>query len=606
MKLRRSALVALALIVAPVLLGRVAPGVLNNERSTILALALVMAIGALSLNVLMGYTGQISLGHAAFMGVGAFATGLITGKAGLSFALGLAVSAIAGAAFAFLVGLPALRIRGLSLAISTIAFAEMMARLVFPARAISGGHVGLTVPRPRFGSFVVARNSDYLALVIALVIVVWIIDRNVTGTRLGRALHGIREDENVAASFGVDVPRFKLTAFVLAGTLAGVAGALHAPLLSLAQSEAYTLQLSLQFVIIVVVGGLGSRVGVMVAAIFFGVLPEVFGFLQAWQFAVGAGLLVYTLARHPGGIAQALRESAERKRRPDEEDDTDRGLPDLPHVSVGRARPESPADGVLLRARDVSVRFGGLQALDGAEIAVRENSIAGLIGPNGAGKTTFFNVLSGFQPHERGRVEFLGRDVTALGPHRRAAMGVGRTFQLAGLARNLSVEENFLLAQHSLAGYGAIEAIVRSPRARREEAAMRRRAREALVALGFERYAERAVSTLSGGQQRLVELGCALVTGPSLLLLDEPSAGLSPAATESLAERLRTVRDEHGVTILLIEHHIPLVAAVCDEVTVFNLGTLLASGPTADVIGNPAVIAAYLGEDAAADEEAVK
>src|SRR5688500_12495089 len=178
-------------------------------------------------------------------------------------------------------------------------------------------------------------------------------------------------------------------------------------------------------------------------------------------------------------------------------------------------------------------------------------------------------------------------------------MGMGRTCQLIGLARNLSVTDNFLLAQHSLAGYGAGHALAASRKARRSEREMRERAKTATHALGLEGFADRPVRNLSGGQQRLVELGCALVTAPELLLLDEPSAGLSPAMTESLAERLREMRDELGLTILLIEHHIPLVAEVCDDVTVLNLGKPLVAGPTDDVVSDPRVVTAYLGEDVA-------
>jgi len=595
----RPYLIAVALIALPPILGRVFPGQFNDLRAGILGFGVVFAIGALSLNLLMGYAGQISLGHGAFIGVGAIAMGIITGKLGLAFIIGLPVAAIAGAAFAFLVGLPALRIRGLYLAISTVAFGEAMARFVFPLNAVSGGQTGISVPRPLVGTFEFTRNADYLAIMVAVFLVVWLIDRNIVRSRLGRAMFGIREDEQVAASFGVEVARTKLTAFVLAGALAGIAGALQGPLISLAQSNAFDFDDSLFYVMLVVVGGLGSRVGITIAAFFFAAIPRLLVSLQKWRDFVGAALLVFTIARHPGGIAQGLREARERKRKPAEAGDDDGVVPALPRVLVDRPRTPLLPDVPLLEAESVSVRFGGLQALEGAGISVRPGTIAGLIGPNGAGKTTLFNVLSGFQRPEAGRVRFRGEDITSAAPHVRAALGMGRTFQLIGLAHNLSVTENFLLAQHHLDRYNSVQAVLRTPTARRAEAALLERARHAIAALGFEQLADEPVRNLSGGQQRLVELGCALVTGPDLLLLDEPSAGLSPAMTESLAERLRSVRDELGLTILLIEHHIPLVAEVCDEVTVLNLGRPLTAGATADVIADPAVVAAYLGEDAA-------
>ena len=593
-------LAILAIAIGP-MLGRLAPSFLNPVRASTLSFGVIFAIGALSLNILMGYAGQISLGHGAFVGVGALGVGIITGKMGLAFVLGVPVAMLAGAAFAFVVGLPALRIRGLYLAISTVAFAEFMTRFLFPHPSISGGNTGINVPRPRAGSFEFIENADYLAIVMAAFFAVLWIDRNITRTRLGRAMFGIRENEEVAASFGVHVARTKLTAFVIAGALAGLAGALQGAQLGLAQSNVFDFDDSLLYVTMVVVGGMGSRVGVATAAIAFGVLPRMLTGLERWREFVGAALLVYTIARHPGGLAQAMKEARERKAAPPADDGDDALIvPDLPRIQIAREVPALPADAPVLAATDVSVRFGGLQALSGAGVTVRRGTIAGLIGPNGAGKTTLFNVISGFQSVESGRVEFMGRDVTRSPAHERAALGMGRTFQLIGLARNLTVRENFLLAQHPLASHGALASIARLPAVRRAEADLDERARAAIDALGFTRFMETPVRNLSGGQQRLVELGCALVTGPEMLLLDEPSAGLSPAATQSLTDRLRSLRDELGVTILLIEHHIPLVAEVCDEVTVLALGEPLVSGPTADVIGDPVVVAAYLGEEAAA------
>jgi branched-chain amino acid transport system ATP-binding protein len=250
----------------------------------------------------------------------------------------------------------------------------------------------------------------------------------------------------------------------------------------------------------------------------------------------------------------------------------------------------------LLEVRSLSVKFGGLRALDDVSLVVPKGSIVGLIGPNGAGKTTFFNAVSGLVRPTAGQVAFLGRDVTALAPHERVGLGIGRTFQLIGLAKDQSVRDNFLLAQHLLAGYSPVSALLALPRSARVERELGDRADQAIEALGFERFRDTPVASLSHGQQRIVELGCALVTAPDLLLLDEPSAGMSPAAAESLAERLRDIRDELGRTVLLIEHNIPLVLDVCDEINVLNFGQLLARGSTGDIARDPAVLGAYFGE----------
>jgi branched-chain amino acid transport system ATP-binding protein len=234
--------------------------------------------------------------------------------------------------------------------------------------------------------------------------------------------------------------------------------------------------------------------------------------------------------------------------------------------------------------------------MDGVSLVVPKGRIVGLIGPNGAGKTTFFNSVSGLVRPDAGSVRFLGQDITHTAPHERVGLGIGRTFQLIGLAKDLTVRENFLLAQHLLAGYSVPSALLALPRAARIEREMDERATQAIEALGFERYRDTPVASLSHGQQRIVELGCALVTAPDLLLLDEPSAGMAPAAAESLAERLRDLRDGLGRTVLLIEHNIPLVLDVCDEITVLNFGQVLASGTTSDIARDPLVLGAYFGE----------
>lgn len=597
-------LVAATLILPPVLT-RAVPSLFTDFRFGLLATAAVYVIAALSLNLLMGYAGQISLGHAAFLGTGAFATGYLTWWHGFPFIAGFLVSAVLGGLFALAVGLPAVRIRGLYLAVATLAFGEVMEKMVFNIKALTGGQGGTTVYRPRVGQFNFIKNADYFVLCFVVLIVVWIFDRAVVSSKVGRAFFAIREDEDVASSFGVNVARYKLLAFVLAGTIAGMAGSLFGSLVQTAQLESFKFQeLSLPFVIIVVVGGLGSRAGVAVAAAFFAVFARLFPTAIAeWVPLIGTALLIYTVARHPRGLAQAWVEAKEAKdaaaaRRGDvPEDDLPPVLPSLPSISVGESRGPVVLPGhPVLTASDVSVQFGGVQALNGAGIAVPQGKITGLIGPNGAGKTTMFNVVSGFIKPDRGKVVYRGEDVTDLPPYERAARGLGRTFQLIGLAKNLSVRENFLLAQHSLVSYGIGPALLRLPSVGAEERRLEERAREAIAALGFERFTDTPLRNLSHGQQRLVELGCAVVTSPDLLLLDEPSGGMSPAAAESLAERLIDLRDKLGRTVLLIEHHIPLVLAVCDEIYVLNLGEILAHGTTTEITNSPQVIAAYFGE----------
>jgi ABC-type branched-subunit amino acid transport system ATPase component/ABC-type branched-subunit amino acid transport system permease subunit len=604
---------AVAAALAPVL-SRLAPGTFSPYLMLMLCFGLTYALAALPLNLLMGYAGQISLGHAAFLGLGAFATGIITGRDGLPFLLGLAVSAAVGGLSALVIGLPALRLRGLYLALVTLGFGLAMFSLVFRLRAVTGGYAGVGVPRPEAGTFVFSRNADLLALIVVIFGLVWALDRNVVRSKVGRAFLALRQDEEVAAGFGIDVARYKLYAFVLYGALSAVAGAVLGTVIGFAQQESFTFDVSLLFVAIVLLGGARSRAGVAVAAFFFGFLPRYFSFLHGWELVAAPALVLYSLVRHPGGLGQSLellrsarigravgsgRRNAAAAGGPgiarDGDDDTVATVTRLALPRPVGVDGAAASGGGTLEVRDVVVRFGGLAAVDGVSLAVDPGRITGLIGPNGAGKSTLFNAVSGFVRPQRGTILLGGRDISTLAPHRRAALGLGRTFQQIGLVKDLTVVDNLVLAQHRLADYGTASALGHLPRAARREREMTDRARRTLVALDLERLAAHRLDQLSHGQQRIVELAAALLTAPGVVLLDEPSAGMSPAAAEALAERLLQVRDELGQTILLIEHHLPLVMATCTTVHVMDAGRLLASGPPAQVQSDQAVVTAYLG-----------
>jgi branched-chain amino acid transport system permease protein len=576
-----------------------------------LAFAASVAVGALALNLLTGYAGQISLGHGALLGVGSFAAGLVTSGAGLPMWVGLPVAALVSALIALVVGFPALRLRGLYLAIVTITFAYAMYNCVLQLGVFTGGSAGVVLSRRIWGSVTIPSDSDMLAAALVVLLLAWLLDANVTRTKLGRAFRAIRESEAVAGSFGVDVARFKLLAFVLSGALAGVSGALFGFCTYLVNSETFNptvgLDFSLLLIIVVVVGGLGSRAGAVIAAFIFETVQyfigSIFGtssLLYGLFPILGSALLMYTVARHPGGFAGAFRERRERRSRPQVlAADEEPPMPELPNMprpaGLAAARVQS-GNPTVLEVEGITIRFGGLVAVDGGSLRVPRGQIVGLIGPNGAGKTTLFNCISGLLQPDAGTVAMGGHDISTLSAHARAHLGLARTFQQIGLAKDQTVLENMLLAQHVLAGYGTVAALAYSAGVARSEEEMRARALEAITALGFGGRENVPVRLLSGGQQRIVEVACALLTDPELLMLDEPSAGMSPAAAESLADRLRDLRDAQGRTVLLIEHNVPLVLDVCDYVYVLNFGKVLAEGTPDDILAHPDVITAYLGE----------
>jgi branched-chain amino acid transport system ATP-binding protein len=252
----------------------------------------------------------------------------------------------------------------------------------------------------------------------------------------------------------------------------------------------------------------------------------------------------------------------------------------------------------VLEVCDLSIRFGGLQALEDVNLAVGEFEIVGLIGPNGAGKTTAFNCITGFYRPDTGSIRHRGRDVTALPAHRRVALGFGRTFQNVGMVKTETALENLRTAQHLQASYPVLAGIAGTSAARAEERAITERAELILDLLGLSDARDTVVAALPYGRLKLLELGCALATDPDLLLLDEPSSGMGPDEAHELGDRLLALRTAFGLTMLLIEHHVPLVTAVCDYVYVLNFGRMLAEGPPETIRSHPDVVAAYLGGEA--------
>ncbi len=252
----------------------------------------------------------------------------------------------------------------------------------------------------------------------------------------------------------------------------------------------------------------------------------------------------------------------------------------------------------VLEIKDLSIRFGGLQALQDVSLQVNEFEIVGLIGPNGAGKTTAFNCITGFYTPNTGTVSYRGQDVTRLPPHKKAAMGFGRTFQNVGMVKSSTALDNLKTAMHAHAGYDALNGMVGGSKSWQAEKTLTGRADAILDMLGLQSIRDRRVGGQSYGTLKLLELGCALATDPDILLLDEPTSGMGPDESDELGERLLGLRKEFGLTMLVIEHHVPLVLRVCDHVYVLNFGRLLAQG-TPDVIQtHPEVVAAYLGGEA--------
>ncbi|MEA2684023.1 MAG: branched-chain amino acid transport system ATP-binding protein livM [Chloroflexota bacterium] len=586
---------------------------------------------ALSVVLLTGWVGQISLAQAELVGVGAFSAALAVNRLHLPVPLAIAVGATAAAVIALVLGAVALRVRGLYLAIATLVFAWMADSFLFhqDVLGIVGGSAQANVMPIGTPSLIpyFDFNSPTVVYILVLAVAIAVIYAvaNIADSRTGRAFLALRGSEVGAASLGINVTRYKLIAFGLSGLIAGIAGSLIVVYQRSVEPGQFDILASLFFLGVAVVGGIESLEGAVLAAIVFAALSELFfrvhalaGFLDI----TSAGLLLAVLLLYPGGLsaigpaiserAQALLERLrERRQAAAVEPEADAaaasqaGVTTASVLELAGARVNQEArkrrtarveTDPVLRASEVGVRFGGLQAVKDVSLEVRAGEIVGLIGPNGAGKTTTFNAISGLNTPTGGTVELLGADATRMDVHKRAALGVGRTFQQIQLFPQLTVFENLLVGTHLRNHSGILGHSFALPRAIRAEVAMRREVDHVVDFLNLSHVAQTPVADLPFGVLRIVELGRALVTGPKLMLLDEPASGLDTTESKRFAEVLLHVREELGLSMLLIEHDIATVTSVSDYLYVLDQGAIIAHGLPWEVQADSRVIEAYLGQ----------
>lgn len=557
---------------------------------------LLLALACLSLVVVTGYAGQLSLAQMTLAGVGA----LTAAHLSHSFDVPFVVATLAAAAVALPVGLvialPALRSRGANLAVATLGLAVAIEGLVLANPRYTGGIGGLTVETPTlFGIDVGAvRHADRFALVVlALVVLTALAVANLRRGRSGRRLLAVRANERSAAALGISVLEAKVYAFALGAVIAGLAGGLAVFRFDRADLTPYTLLGSINLVVQAVIGGIGFVGGALVGgASGSGALGDELtsrlGGVEDWHQVVAGALVLVVLMIHPNGAFDGIVAACRRI--------GFRGRTSEGPLAPGEFR---PTDGARLEVREMSVRFGGTNALTSVSISADPGEVLGIIGPNGAGKTTLIDAVSGFVRFT-GDIVLADQPVTTSRAHRLARLGIGRTFQALELFEDLSVRENLLAASDGRERSAYMTDLFWARRR-----ALPPQAVAALEELGLVDDLDRRPPELPAGRRRLVAMARAIAAQPVVLLLDEPAAGLDEGETAELGRLIRRLVDEWGMTVVLVEHDVALVAAVCDRVVALDSGHLIAHGTASEVLGDPVVVAAYLGTPDAPGEPAL-
>ena len=557
--------------------------------SRLAALVAFWAAIGMSWNLIGGYAGQLSLGHAAFVGLGGYVALLLQQRFGIAPWVGLIPSTVVAALAALAIGIPTLRLSGIYFALATLAY-PLILQLLFTY----WGYQEALIPAHPESPFLYMQWGDnrWYALIFATIVVLcWIGTLRLERSRWRYLLTAIREDEAAASAVGVNTWLVKLGAFVTSAAIAGLLGVIYAQMLFVVTPDTmFGIGVSVQALVVTLVGGIGHPAGPLLGTLI--TVPIAQAFEAQFSAISGAAQLVYgfvlivVVLLIPRGLIEALKGiDAPWFKRLAQFFATNAGgeIGSLPIATANRPAPVTSAlpagRGVLLRADNLSKRYGGVVALKSFSLDVREHEFIGIVGPNGAGKTTLFDLLTGFQRPTAGRLSLRGEDVIGWPPYRLARVGMRRTFQIPRPFGRLSVFENVMLG-------GIIGAA--------DEPALTQAVWNSLHAVGLARLANRTADSLGPSQIRLLEVARALVARPALLLLDEPLAGLDPTEVNELIEILRRQRDA-GVTIVLVDHAISTVANVVERRVVIDNGLLIGDGQPHEVTRMPQVIEAYLG-----------
>jgi ABC-type branched-subunit amino acid transport system ATPase component/ABC-type branched-subunit amino acid transport system permease subunit len=569
----------------------------------VMLLAFMLAIQAASWNIISGYAGYISLGHSMFLGLGSYTVAILALRWGVNPLWLLPLGGVTAVLVALVIGSVVLRTRGHAFVIITIAMLLAAQVLAVNFKGLTQGSDGITVELPFWDRDY--QNIPFYYLFLFLLVLTVVFTAWIRRTKFGTGLIAIREDEGKAASIGVNTTRFKIVGYVASAVLIGVAGGAYAYYLTfLNPVGSFAILGSVVIVLAALTGGKGTLYGPVIGAFIVQVVSEaatVYGGNTQTRVLLFGSALVAVVLFMPAGLLPTV-EAWWRRRHPATVEYTDQAgaLAHAPAITRDRALDDATvaADRVpageaaeaelLLDVRGVSKRFGGLVAVENADLSVRRGSVTALIGPNGSGKTTLFNLITGGMTADSGEIRFEGQRIDRMPPWQRGHLGLGRTFQVTRLFKDMTVQENVVAPLPDSHWRTMFADAVSGPEAAR--------ARELLEIVGLGRFAGERAGALSYGQQKLVELAQVLMLEPKLILLDEPAGGVNPSLLGRLTEVIREL-NARGMSFLVVEHNIPLVLELCDPVVVFSRGTSIAEGPPATIREDPVVLDAYLGDD---------
>jgi ABC-type branched-subunit amino acid transport system ATPase component/ABC-type branched-subunit amino acid transport system permease subunit len=543
--------------------------------------------------VLIGHAGLVSLGQAALYGLGAYVAAWLAVKQGISFLPAVAAGIVVTALFGAILAYPTVRVRGVYLAVITIAFGLVFQNILVEWLSVTGGTQGL-IGIPRGEVFGVSLTRPiYFWVVAGSLVLAFIIQYNIIHSRYGRAMRATAQSENAARALGINIAGTRTLAFVISAALAGLAGGLYTFLNLFVNYETFTFFHSISFLLMVILGGTGTLAGPLVGASLLTYIAEILQQLREWQiFAYGVLLAVLMFVMPQGimGTLGFLYARVTTKARPRQTGTWPNRSTPLKSLLDG----SKPQGDVALVTEALTLRFGGLTAVDNVRLKVRAGSVHALIGPNGAGKSSVLNLISGFYTPTSGQISFFGQDITGRSSHQLARLGIARTFQNTELFGQMTVIENVLTGFSTRHRSTLAETLLRLPRFAREERAFLAEAHELLNFVGLSDFAGEEARNLPFGHQRRLEIARALALRPKLLLLDEPAAGLTHGEIEDLKALLRLLA-EGDMTVILVEHHVEMVMSVSEHITVLDYGKVIASGTAEEVRSDPQVIEAYFG-----------